>query len=101
MGRGLGQRQLTILGVLARYEASGESELYGLRVEEIALQSGLSIKESASARSSIRRALAKMWSKGLVDKPYYYPHRQGQPQLWKITDAGLAEMDRRRVQPVR
>jgi DNA-binding MarR family transcriptional regulator len=100
MGRGLGQRQLTILGVLARYEASGESELYGLRVEEIALQPGPSIKESASARSSIRRALAKMWSKGLVDKRYY-PHRQGRPRLWKITDAGLAEMDRRRAQPVR
>lgn len=102
MGRGLGQRQLAILGILARYEARGEGELHGLRVEEIALYFGPSMKESTSARSSIRRALAKMKSKGLVGKPYYYyPRLQGQPQMWKITDAGLAEVERRRARPVR
>jgi hypothetical protein len=96
MGRGLGQRQLAILGILARYEAYGEGELHGLRVEEIALRFGPSMKESISARSSIRRALAKMKSRGLVGKPYFYnPRLQGQPQLWKITDAGLAEVERR------
>lgn len=100
MGRGLGQRQLAILGILARYEASGEGELHGLRVEEITLHFGPSIKESVSAQSSIRRALAKMWSNGLVSKPYYRPHDRGQPKLWKITDAGLAEVERRRARPV-
>jgi DNA-binding PadR family transcriptional regulator len=72
-----------------------------LRVEEIALQFGPSVKTSVSARSSIRRALAKMRSAGLVYWRYWYPHDQGQPKLWKITDAGLAEVERRRARPVR
>ena len=73
MGRGLGQRQLTILMILVRYEASGERKLQGLRVAEIAHQLEHSVEESHSVRSSTRRALAKMSSKGLVGWRYY-PH---------------------------
>ena len=98
MSRGLGRRQLTILGILARYEASGEGDLHGLRVEEIALEFGQSAQEPVSTRSSIRRALSKMRGAGLVDQPYWYPHRQGQPRIWKITRAGLAEVERHGVQ---
>src|ERR1700733_9923579 len=98
MSRGLGRRQLTILRILARYEARGERELLGLRVEEIAegvvRLLGLASQERDSALSSTRRALAKMWSAGLVGSRYY-PHRQGQPQVWRITSVGLAELSRR------
>ena len=93
MSRGLGQRQLAILAILERYQATGEGEL-GLRVEEIAHRLGHSAQESASALSSIRRALAKMSSASLVSKRYY-PRLQGRPRVWKITRDGLAELERR------
>jgi hypothetical protein len=93
MSRGLGRRQLTILGILARYEANGEETSHGLRVADIAHLVEPSMRRSTSVLSSIRRALAKMRSKGLVEAPYYYPHLQGQPNLWKITRAGGVEVD--------
>jgi hypothetical protein len=68
----------------------------GLRINEIVasplFESAAS--ESDTARSSTRRALAKMRSAGLV-VPRYYSHRQGQPRLWMITPAGREELKRR------
>jgi len=97
VSRGLGQRQLTILTILARYKTSAPRELLGLRVEEIAQDVirllGLT-QERASALSSTRRALAKMRSASLVSSRYY-PRHQGQPRVWRITSVGLAELRRR------
>ncbi len=104
MSRGLGRRQLTILGILARHEAGEDQaaeDAYGLRVKEIALRSGPEAQESAAAHSSIRRALATMRSAGLVHWKYWYAHDQGRPRLWTITDAGLAEVERRGPRPGR
>jgi tetratricopeptide (TPR) repeat protein len=94
MSRGLGQLQLAILRVLARYEAGGESTLTGLRIEEIANHLGDAGEQSASLCSSTRRALARMSSTGLVNRRYY-PHLQGQPRAWKITDTGMMALERR------
>jgi hypothetical protein len=97
MSRGLGQVQLRILEILARSHEEGEEErLGGLLVEEIARRFSPSLVNSAAGRSSIRRALTSMYSAGLVQAPYWYPHGRGQPQLWTITDVGIVEVKRRR-----
>lgn len=72
VSRGLGRRQLMILRILARDQArvmAHKARWDGLLVGEIARRSGRSAKNSASARSSIRRALAKMQAEGLVNSP--------------------------------
>ena len=97
MSKGLGQIQLKILAILARYEADGDERLRGLLVEEIAQRFRPSRKKSVAGRSSIRRALANMRSAGLVQTRYWRPHDQGRPRLWKITNAGLDEVRRRRT----
>jgi hypothetical protein len=97
MSRGLGQVQLKILEILARSRVEANREvLHGLLVEEIARRFSPPLVNSAAGRSSIRRALTSMHSADLVQTRYWYPHDRGQPQLWMLTDAGLAEVRRRR-----
>ena len=101
MSRGLGRIQLRILVILAHYEADEGKTGRGLLVEEIAQRFRPSRKKSVAGLSSIRRALAKMRSAGLVQTRYWWPNNQGQPRLWKITGAGLAEVRRYRTRPSR
>jgi hypothetical protein len=97
VSRGLGQVQLKILAILARYEADGDERLRGLLVEEIARRFRPSRAMSAAGRSSIRRALVNMRSAGLVQTRHWRPHDQGRPKLWKITNGGMTEAKRRRI----
>jgi hypothetical protein len=88
VSRGLGQRQLGILRVLASCDELGKT------VEGIA--EALGCPESPpparlSVLSSTRRSLATLELEGSVRCDYYLIQR-GRPQLWTITDMGRWEL---------
>lgn len=81
MSRGLGQRQLAILHMLA-HSADGH-----LMVFDLGTSDSWGSKIDLSTGSSTRRALYALEKRGLVEWHTAYL-AQGRPVVWKITQAG-------------